>query len=1065
MLLPKKNKLISSRLTTIRMMTVLAALTISISAYSASPLNQQFIEPMSVQSAERFSRVGEKTILIKGLLSQKVSQYLGAKHTLTFRDITPDYVAEEMKHLQQTFQGKDVEDAIIAVRFDSHGSIARIYGTAYEDLGLDLSVLTRTTETQSSSVAMVDSKRVAENYLSTLSDIGAWEINQWSEKSTIRVIDGHAHHVLRLNFYAQNTEARKFTRPQLFIHPMSGELLESQELLRRSVQAGSGTGGNEMTGEHTYHWVNHAQDALSTDTFLVDRTGSNCTMKIEPSNGFWKNNVTVMTGENATDAYRYRCDEQGFNLDGSLYKNGAFSPVNDASYNAQVAFNLYENFSITEEKGPLKEVGLPLVVKANYGDSDNAFWNGQFIALGDGARYFYPKVTADTIGHELGHAFLDKYSFINQSAGISMGVAESFADIAGEATEYAIRQRTSAENDWKYGAETFKPTLDEAARYFKQPSIDGRSIDSAKDWNYEVSGHYLAGPMNKAFYHLVHDNADWNPIIGYDLWMTAAANCWVPSTLYEGAAQCIVDMANRFRSNNTSLPSSWSVNDIRYAVIRAFAKVDVMTYTTNDIVALFDYERAFSGIKLVNKTSSQSWVYPDYDWDVGNDGSVEFQTDRLSDEVTVTPEINAENITVKLTAINNSTQDSYLRVLDLASEYCVPSGFGGSSDYVKQVGINGNSYLQSQTQAGGYADHTQQTPLAVKVNGTNSFKLTPNDNDFGRTWVIFIDLNGDHDFDDEGEKLGRKSAKGETTLSATLGNVSASAYEKVTRMRVVVDWAGIERPCAYASSGEYEDYSVLLTNKGVDPEPDPDPVLAFTASSSIGSTRVGFENKSTDVPAESAWSWGYKIEGSTTFTEISTDENTSYDFLSFGRYVVSLTLTLKEGDEFRSEQLVVLEDIDPEQPVYCAAGSKYSNSYVDKFGIRSGSSSFNVLYSNSGQPSDADGYTFFDLSKNKGPITLNTRSWIYINTVGNDNYVQIWIDKGRDGSFDTEDSIFNGRVSSFKWTSFTLDSDMPIEQPYRLRVFLKSGSLPSACEVIDDESINGEVEDYTVFVK
>jgi Zn-dependent metalloprotease len=1003
-------------------------------------------------------------------LAHKVSLFLGSKEPLTFRDITPSHVPTEVKHLQQTVAGRDIDDAIIIVKLDSKNAIQKIYGSVFDELKNDLAT-PHVDKGESSSSLLAneiwqDSRSVANRYLQSISDFGAWEISQWSQDSAIRVISGKAQEIFRVTFFAKNTETSEVTRPQLVISPQTGEILETTETLNRDMQAGSGVGGNEMTTMTTYEWTSHAPDALTAETFLVTYDNGRCTMDISAVNGYWKNNVIVKSGINPTNAYEYRCDEFGETLEGSQYLKGAFSPINDATFNAQVAFNLYENFAITASNGPLGSINEQLEVRVNYGDNDNAFWNGSFIGLGNGERFFYPKVSADTIGHEVAHAFLDNYSQINQSAGISMGIAESFADIAGEVTEYAIKDKQSKTNDWKYGADTYKPTLVEAARYFEVPSTDGKSIDSAKDWNYEVIGHHLAGPMNKAFYHLVNDNPDWDPIIGFDLWVTAAATYWTPSMLYEDAADGILDAVSQFRNNNTRLSSSWSKDDIRYAVIRAFAKADIVVRTDKLTVALFDYERSFDDIVLTNETSSKSWINPTYEWDINDDGSIDRNTTTLDETIRISPPTNSDTLTVKLTANANGSTDSYVRALDLSPEYCKPSGSGGTADYIKQVGLNGGSYDQTGSEAGGYGDYTHLPPLELSLSATNTFTFTPNDSSFTRQWVVFVDLNGDHDFDDAGEKLGKKAGKGDVSLSVTLSGLSESLNGLETRMRVITDWASMERPCAFASSGEYEDYRVTLTTENVDPDPDPDPdpVVSFSIGSSIGDTNATLTDTSTDVPAETTWLWQYKLEGDSVYSEISTNQNTSYDFVEFGRYLIKLTLTLKDGAEFSEETLLVLKDNDIDQPTYCSAGSTHSAQFINRFGIRHSGNVWNVLYNSSGAPPTPDGYTFFDLAENKGPISSTVRNWFYLNSAGR-SYVKMWLDKGRDGSFDAEDEILSEDVNNNRFTTFQLGTGYTAGEPYRLRIFLRSDQFPGPCDQLDDSGIQGEVEDYTVFVQ
>jgi len=845
-------------------------------------------------------------------LSGKVATFLAIDSELFFRDVTPEHVSADIRHLQQTVSGQDIYQAIIAVRLDQQGNVVSLYGTVVEDEQKDdfnsTAANKSTTQVSRSQPSKPDLKRITRAYLDTIEANGEWQILQWSPQSVIVRHSGEWRRVEQITLYAENKTQNAFVRPQLLVDTESGEILKSEEQLNFAMQAGSGSGGNVMAGKRDYVYQINAHDALSAGTFIVDRTGTDCTMQIQPADASWQNNVIVMSGESASTAYQYPCsDDTGLHNQDVSGTTGAYSPINDASFHAQVAFNLYERFSITQAKGPLNEVGQPLVVKARYGASDNASWNGEFIALGDGAKDFYPKVSADTLGHELGHAFLEHYSKIVQNAGISMGIAESFSDIAGEATEYAIAEKTQQENDWKYAAETFKPTFADAARYFENPSDDGNSISTPKQRNYEIKGHHLAGPFNKAFYHLINDNkvGGWNPIIGFDLWITAAANCWVPGMLYEPAAQCIVDSVDSFRTNNNELPNDWSAERIRYAVVRAFAKVDIMTYTDQSLISLFNYERVFDDIRLVNESSVAYAISPTYAWDIDNNGTVDRNTQAKEDDVIFLVESNATTVEVKLTTTENGNDaDSYIREIEIAHLYCQPSGSSNVGDYIKQVGLNGETYTASGAESGGYADYSDQAPLSLVLNAENEFDLTQNDDAYSRQWVVFVDFNGDHDFTDAGEKIFEKKSKGSLTETVMLNQLTTDNLGKTTRMRIIMDWASMERPCAHASSGEYEDYSVLLTKT-------PDPVSAFNYAPVAGSYQVNFTNQSEHIPVNATWVWSYRAGNDSDFIEFSTTQDAVFDFKKPGSYSVELKLTTGEGVEIRSGQTLNLDAVDP----------------------------------------------------------------------------------------------------------------------------------------------------------
>ena len=1016
----------------------------------------------------------DRDVLGEITLHQEVRHILGVDSNVQFRNITPSYTSPDIVHLQQVFAGVDVSAAILAVRLSDDGKVSQVYGEVLDGVGQALKRQANRRERSAAKAIspanklawVADAQWLANHVLLPQTDQGQWTISQLVQSPAFVSIAGQVRRVERVEFYAENISQQRFVRPALDVDPDSHIILQQLNRLNYSVQAGSGPGGNLMTGPQQYPWVGQAIDALSAGTFLVTRSGTDCTLGVAPEDGSWQNNVQVLNGTDASAAYRYPCNEKGLHEEDLSIPTGAYSPLNDASYSAQVAFNLYANFAITRAKGPLNEIGRPLIVKARYGYVDNAFWNGEFIALGDGARYFYPKVAPDTLGHELAHAVLEHYSLLSQGGGTSMGIAESFADIAGEATEYAIAQQSFQQNDWRYAAATFKPTLADAARYFEQPSLDGKSIDTPKDRHYQVTGHHLAGPFNRAFFHLVTDNAarGWTPLIGFDLWLTAAANCWVPIMQYESAAQCIVDSAATFRAHNSALPSDWNAEAIRYAVIRAFARVDIMTTSDTELVALFDYKRVFDGLLLRNTSSVGTSTSPVYDWDLGDDGSIDQVTQRLVDTVDILPAAGADRLVVRLRAQAPNQQDDYLREIDLAPDYCIPSGSGDGADYIRQVSLNGTAMAVSETEPGGYADYTAEPPLTLNLAGENSIILTPNDDLYFRRWMVFADLNGDHDFSDPGETLLETRSQGAITGAIDLTGGSPANKGQTTRLRVLMDWASASRPCGRASMGEYEDYRVTLVTQ---PDPMPEPMVAFSYGVVADSTVVQFENRSESVPAGATWSWQYRRLDQARYTEFAATHGARFDFGQAGDYSVQLILTTPLGSEYPVQERISLTADGPADHDYCAAGSVVDGLYIRKVGIHH-KGLWNILINSSAVGAE-QGYTLYGSELLKQALPRGETIWISVTAVGSatsSKKIGAWLDLNQNHRFDRDENIYltGGNNPATTWIEVALPVDAPTG-PTRLRLIVKSDAVPDACELISLDQGSGEVEDYIVIIE
>ncbi len=131
------------------------------------------------------------------------------------------------------------------------------------------------------------------------------------------------------------------------------------------------------------------------------------------------------------------------------------------------AFNLsatYDYYSQVHARNSIDGDGGSIIAIVRFGDNlNNAFWNGQFIALGDA----HPFAGAlDVVGHELTHGVIDDTANLmnrNQSGALN----EAFSDIFGE----AIEVHTFGQADWISGGQ-----LDTPLRSLRDP----RSLTSPR---------------------------------------------------------------------------------------------------------------------------------------------------------------------------------------------------------------------------------------------------------------------------------------------------------------------------------------------------------------------------------------------------------------------------------------------------------------------------------------------------------------------------------------------------------------------------------------------------------
>lgn len=335
-----------------------------------------------------------------------------------------------------------------------------------------------------------------------------------------------------VTFFADN-EVGNPTRPYYFVDAENGDVIDQFEGLTFEDRAtATGPGGNAKTGKYEY--------GTNYPAFEVAYANGSSTMNIT--------NVKTVNLNHSTSG------STAYTFTGTVNTvkeiNGAYSPLNDAHYFGGVLFNMYLDWY------NVKPLTFQLMLRVHYSNSyENAFWNGSSMTFGDGKTMFYPLVSLDVVAHESCHGFTEQQSGLIYS-GQSGGINEAYSDIAGEAAEYYMKNN----NDWMVGEQIFK-TAGKALRYFEDPTKDGKSIGSAKNYYSGMDVHYSSGVFNKAFYLLAH-KPGWNTKMAFNCFTKANMDYWQPSATFITGAQGVRDAAKDYGYNTAD-------------VISAFAGVDV----------------------------------------------------------------------------------------------------------------------------------------------------------------------------------------------------------------------------------------------------------------------------------------------------------------------------------------------------------------------------------------------------------------------------------------------------------------------------------------------------------
>ena len=169
---------------------------------------------------------------------------------------------------------------------------------------------------------------------------------------------------------------------------------------------------------------------------------------------------------------------------------------------------------------------------------------------------------------------------------------------------------------------------------------------------------------------------------------------------------------------------------------------------------------------------------------------------------------------VSLTVTNAEGADTeiktnYINVVDVM--YCESAGNSVSDEWIAGVEVG------TFSNTSGAATYSDFTSLTANLNVGQSYDITLTPEFSGTTydeyWMIWIDLNGDGDFDDADENVFDAGGLSKTIVTGTI-TIPAGTAAVTTRMRVTMKYNGAPTACEDASTfsyGEVEDYTVYIS--------------------------------------------------------------------------------------------------------------------------------------------------------------------------------------------------------------------------------------------------------------
>jgi len=148
------------------------------------------------------------------------------------------------------------------------------------------------------------------------------------------------------------------------------------------------------------------------------------------------------------------------------------------------------------------------------------------------------------------------------------------------------------------------------------------------------------------------------------------------------------------------------------------------------------------------------------------------------------------------------------------ANYCESKGDLPWSEWISRVALGtiDNSSSKCGPDECGYADYSEESTI-LQAGSNPSISLTPGLSYVGYRpdlyWRVWIDLNQDGDFTDDGERVFQQFNDTGTPVNGNL-SIPATASNGSTRMRVTVSRDNYVGPCDLYNRGETEDYTLVI---------------------------------------------------------------------------------------------------------------------------------------------------------------------------------------------------------------------------------------------------------------
>ena len=193
---------------------------------------------------------------------------------------------------------------------------------------------------------------------------------------------------------------------------------------------------------------------------------------------------------------------------------------------------------------------------------------------------------------------------------------------------------------------------------------------------------------------------------------------------------------------------------------------------------------------------------------IGSTASTTYNVTGLTPSTTYSFTVRAKDAAGNISGNSNSVN---VTTLSTSVTYCSAGATNTNDERIQNVKFN--TINNSSTGTAGYEDFSSVSTTVTK-GSAYTISVTPfwTSTKYKEAYAVYIDLNGDGDFADTGERVWTKSGSTTTPVTGSI-TIPTTATAGSTRMRVMMKYSSLPTSsCGTYTYGQVEDYSLNIAN-------------------------------------------------------------------------------------------------------------------------------------------------------------------------------------------------------------------------------------------------------------